>query len=193
VIFDFGTVCGNEEYDALPLPDFRLMRSAIPICKFVRCDQEKLKLDLRDPNRIKIGKYTCFQPFRTLKHDEAIRLDLTGAEDEEILSQDFENMISIEKEKTKTGQGVPNIEQETTKIEPETVQNPPRVMTCLGGSSTAGGGGIAVRDQYPSRLNNSDVGALHVRNQAHGMTNSIYASLMFDSLVPPHTSKRLHP
>lgn len=55
-------------------------------------------------------------------------------------------------------------------------------IVCLGGSSTAGGGGIEEVDQYPSilhqRLN------IPVLNHAHGTTDSFYAALHFSSLVP---------
>jgi hypothetical protein len=56
-------------------------------------------------------------------------------------------------------------------------------IVCLGGSSTAGGGGIEQLDQYPSLLHQRL--DLPVLNHAHGTTDSFYAALHFSSLVPP--------
>jgi len=67
------------------------------------------------------------------------------------------------------------------------------VVTCLGGSSTAGGGKISFQGQYPTILRdllNKDTKYTRsqVYNMAHGTTNTFYTALNFKSLVRPESS-----
>ena len=60
-------------------------------------------------------------------------------------------------------------------------------IVCLGGSATAGGGGIPLHSQYPYLIAKRHT-QWHVYNRAHGASDTLWASLMFDSLVPVDAS-----
>lgn len=61
-------------------------------------------------------------------------------------------------------------------------------IVCLGGSSTAGAG-VAQAEQYPAllqaNLRAAGYSKATVLNRAHGSTDTFYAAIHFDSLVPP--------
>ena len=68
----------------------------------------------------------------------------------------------------------------------------PRTIVCVGGSATAGGGpegGMLLSHQYPFVLQQ----LLHspedrVLNMAHGATDTLYAALNFNTLIPPNAT-----